>query len=142
MLHEIPISYTRLQSWAIFFRIPCYRLSISMTKVFHFAWLTKTGNRTWKVCSIQGLTKRAGQEIRHDLVEWLRCRILSDWTDIINSQFSLRLNCYEMLWLYIDNSRLQALTVINRRALYRTTRININPWIITIIDYNMIIIIR
>ena len=38
-----------------------------MKKVFHFAWLTKTGNSTWKVCSIQGLTKRAGQEIRHDL---------------------------------------------------------------------------
>ena len=25
---------------------------------------------------------------------------------------------------------------------YRTTRININPWIIMIIDYNMVIIIR
>lgn len=26
--------------------------------------------------------------------------------------------------------------------IYRTTRININPWIIIIIDYNMVIIIR
>ena len=39
--------------------------------------------------------------------------MLSGWTDIINSfaisQFSLRLNCYEMLTLYIDNCRLQGI---------------------------------
>ena len=36
--------------------------------------------------------------------------ILSDRTDVlILSQFSLWLNCFEMLWLYIDKSRLQVI---------------------------------
>ena len=39
-----------------------------MPKVFHFA---KTGNRTWNVSGTQGMTKRAGQEIRHDLAEYI-----------------------------------------------------------------------
>ena len=89
-----------------------------MTKVFHFAWLTKTGNRTWKVCSTQGLTNSVGQEIRHNFNSWV------DWDAgwVIRSQFSLRLNCYEILWLYIDKSRLQSFrrsfTVIIQRTLY------------------------
>ena len=89
-----------------------------MTKVFHFAWLTKTGNRTWKVCSTHGLTNSVGQEIRHNFNSWV------DWDAgwVIRSQFSLRLNCYEILWLYIDKSRLQSFrrsfTVIIQRTLY------------------------
>ena len=31
---------------------------------------------------------------------------------------------------------------VKKSLYYRTTRININPWIIIIIDYNMVIIIR
>ena len=75
-----------------------------MTKVFHFTWQTKTGNRTWKVCITQGLTKSAGREIRHNFNSWV------DWDAgwVIRSQFSFRLNCYEILWLYIDKSRLQS----------------------------------
>ena len=75
-----------------------------MTKVFHFAWQTKTGNRMWKVCITQGLTKSAGREIRHNFNSWV------DWDAgwVIRSQFSFRLNCYEILWLYIDKSRLQS----------------------------------
>ena len=79
--------------------------------------LTKTGNRIWKVCSTQGMTKSADHEMRHNF-SWV------DWDAgwVIRSQFSLRLNCYEILWLYIDKSRLQSFrrtfTVIIRRTLY------------------------
>ena len=39
----------------------------------------------------------------------MRCRILSDWTVTLltRSQCLLRLNYYEMLWLYIDKSRIE-----------------------------------
>ena len=55
-----------------------------MTNVFYFAWLTKSGNCTWKVCSIQGLTKGAGQmrlswvtEMQD--IEWLNSDILNSF---------------------------------------------------------------
>ena len=46
---------------------------------------------TWKVSSTQDMTKRAGEKIsydlfiatNYDLIEYLRCRILSDWSDFI-----------------------------------------------------------
>ena len=70
-----------------------------MTKVFHFAWLTKAGNRTWKVCQTCQ-TCRPGNKTP---LSW----ILSDWTGVINS-FAICASV-EMLWLCIDKSRLQGI---------------------------------
>ena len=47
---------------------------------------------------------------------------MTELTLLIRSQFSLRLSCYEMLWLYIDiadcKSFRRSFTVIIRRTLY------------------------
>ena len=101
-----------------------------MTEVFHFAWLTKTGNHTWKVCSTQDLAKRIGQEIRHDLVGYW----VTELTLLIRSQFSLRLNCYEMLWLYIDKSRLQGIP----QSFYGNYPKNSLSWDFSISIWNMV----
>ena len=94
------------------------RTSTSMTKVFHFAWLTKTGNRTWKVSGTQGMTKRTGQEIGQ--LSKLRCRVSSDCTDVIYS-FAI-VASVKLLWnvmvIYWDKPNYKAFrwafTVIQR----------------------------
>ena len=64
-----------------------------MTKVFHFAWLTKTGSCTWKVCSTHGLTKTQLSWANWDAGFWV-----TELTLLICSWFLLRFNCGEMLW--------------------------------------------
>ena len=56
------------------------------------------------VAPLQDLAKPAGQEIRLSWIYWV-----IELTLLIRSQFSLRLNCCEMLWLYVDKSRLQGI---------------------------------
>ena len=50
---------------------------------------------------------------------------MTELTLLIRLQFSFRINCYEMLWLYVDKSRLQGIpicraftVIIGRRTLY------------------------
>ena len=82
-----------------------------MTEVFHFARLTKTGNRTWKVCSIQGLDQtcsRPGNETRQfsfasaaqvtSMVE-LSNSTGWDFESTIKFKVILRLNGRKILWM-------------------------------------------
>ena len=68
---------------------------------------------TWKVCSTQGLIKSAGQGIKTTYLSKVRCRILSDLTDVMNSFaiFASVKLLWNVLpgWPYIGKGRLQGI---------------------------------
>ena len=52
---------------------------------------------------------RPGNKTQLSWVNWDERYWATELTLLIRSQFSLRLNCYEMLWLYIDKEWLQGI---------------------------------